>query len=577
MTLIKRAKKISLDGKGSLTLSPNDYVTQGGEGVIYQKGKTVIKLYLDSKKMAQDNMTDKIRLLARGLKHPSIVAPEGVVFDQKNNPIGYHMPFVTGEPYPRIFTNDWRSQNGFNDKAVTILAGKMHEVVDFAHSQGALMVDANELNWLADVRDVNNPVPYAIDVDSWQIDKFKASVIMPSVRDWHSQDFGAETDWFAWGVVSFLLFTGVHPYKGKLDGYKPGELERRMKDNASVFLPEVRLNKAVRDFRSIPGPLLDWYQATFTKGERSVPPSPFKTGKTNTNLGRVMRVVATTTGGLIYEKLFDLANDEVISVWPCGIIRTKSGKLIDLATKKEIGKVSGSRVAIIKKDNGWLVSEMIGSGWQWRHINRNGLESLLSVPVTTKSVVRSDNRIFVTTETELIELTLQQFSKPVITIGKRWSVLSNATKWFQGIGVSDVLGAMHLIAPFAESSVAIVRVPELDGLKPVNGLCGNRWAEIITINKQGEYEAHDLSFDAEWKKYSLQSRKVDGPDQNLVALPKGVTASIPEDGELIISVPTKGEQKVIKDKDLATDMRLANIENKVVYRKDGALWSLRMQ
>ncbi len=577
MTLIKHATKVTLDGHGTLTLRASDYVTQGGEGAIYRKGKNIIKLYLDPKKMQRDDMSSKVRLLAGGLDHPSIVSPKGVVFNTKNKPIGYYMPFVNGEAFSRLFTNDFRSQCGFGEKESVIVASKMHEIVQFAHDQKALMVDANELNWLADIKKINDPTPYVIDVDSWEIDRWKASVIMPSIRDWHSSNISEMSDWFAWGVVSFLLFTGIHPYKGKLDGYKPGELERRMKDNASVFLPKVRLNKAVRDFKTIPGPLLDWYQATFTQGERVVPPSPLQTGKANTKLGRIMRVVSTTTGGLVYEKLFGLSGDKIVSVWPCGIVRTESGQLIEVKTKKVVGSVTGVRAAVVSRDDGWLIAEEIGETWQWRFISRKGKESELSVSLDVTAVVRSGGRLFAITKNELVELRVQQFQTPILTAHNRWQILGKATTWYQGVGISNVLGAMHVIAPFGDNSLAIVRTPELDGLQTVSAVSGNRFVETITINHEGEYQAYSFTFDVNWKKYSVNTRTLDSPEQNLTALPKGVVVSIPEDGQLIIAVPTQGIQKVVNDKDIGSDMQLGRIGEQVVYRKDGELWSLRMQ
>ena len=578
MSLITKPTKVNLEGKSALTLRPVDYMAVGGEGAIYKKDNTIIKLYLDPKKMERDDMISKVRLLAKRLTHPSIIAPRGVVTRDDDTTIGYHMPFVSGEALPLMFTNDWRTQNHFGDaQAVTLTAG-MHEVVNYAHTAGALLVDGNELNWLADVTDIRNPVPYAIDVDSWQIDRFKATVMMPSIRDWHTKGVTAESDWFAWGIVSFLLFTGIHPFKGTLAGYKPGELERRMKDHASVFNPNVRLNKAVRDFAAIPGPLLEWYRETFSGNGRAIPPSPLQTGAVQTAIGRVMRAVATATGGLVYEKLYEKLGDAVVSVWPCGVVRLASGALVELAGKRTIGQTVGTKVAIVSNTDGWLIADESGHTWHCRSINRVTLaETPLSLSVPVVQIVRNGERLFVVTETELIELTLLQFGKPILTLGNRWHVLGLGTRWFGGMGVASVLGAMHLISPYGTDAVAMVRTPELDDLTTVNALSGNRFAEVVTVNKTGDYEAHTFAFTADWKQYRHHKVAVDGPEQNLTILPKGVTARIVEDGELIIQVPTSGDTKVVQDKDLATDMRLSNIGNQVVYRKDGGLWSLRMQ
>lgn len=575
MAKISKATKVLLEGHGELTLRQSDYVTEGGEGAIYRKGNHVIKLFHDEQKMVTDDMPSKVRLLISSLQHPSIITPKGLV-SKGTNTVGYYMPHVAGEPYPRIFTNDWRAQHNFDTQGVTALSARMHEVMDYTHAQKALMVDANELNWLADISDVRQPVPYVIDVDSWQIGRFKASVIMPSIRDWHGS-ISESSDWFAWGIVTFLLYTGTHPYKGTMAGYKPGELERRMKDNASVFTPGVRLNRAVRDFGVIPGPLLDWYQATFAQGERTVPPSPLKTGATNTSLGKVLRVATTQSGGLIFEKLLELPGEKIVSVWPCGICRTDLGNLIELSTKRLVGTVAGSRVVVVATDSGYLVVEAVGGNWQWRLLDVKGTVIDLTFPLPIETVVRSGERLFVVTETELVEVSLQTFSKPLLTAGKRWQVLTKSTSWFQEVGVSDVLGAMHLIAPFGSEAVAVAGTPELDGLTVVNAKAGTRFAIAITLNQKGEYEEHQFAFDKEWKQYQHKRSLVDGPELNLTVLQNGVVASIKEDGELNIAVPFQGDKKVVSDKDLFTDQQLAHVKEGVVYKHKGALWSLRMQ
>jgi hypothetical protein len=309
-----------------------------------------------------------------------------------------------------------------------------------------------------------------------------------------------------------------------------------------------------------------------------MPPSPLQTGKVQTAIGRVMRAVMTATGGLVYEKLFEKTGDAVVSVWPCGIVRLASGALIELALKRTLGQTRGTKVAIVSNATDWLIAEEVGSVWRCRSINRVTLvETSLSLMVPVVHIVRNGERLFVVTETELIELSLLQFDKPVLTLGNRWHVLKNSTRWFGGMGVSSVLGAMHLISPYGADAVAMVRTPELDGLTIVNALSGNRYAEVITVNKNGDYEAHAFVFSADWKQYRYTKTRVDGPDQNLTILPKGVIARIVEDGELIIIVPTSGDTKIVKDKDLATDMRLSHIGNQVVYRQDGQLWSLKMR
>jgi len=584
MTRITTPTPLALEGIGTLTVRQHDYVTQGGEGAIYRKGERILKLALDPSTFVRSGMAEKIRLLRARLFHTSIVTPAGLVYDQAGVPIGHHLPYVRGEPYPRLFTNDWRTQQGITDASVTALVSAMHEVVVHAHEAGALLVDANELNWLADVSDVRRPVPYAIDVDSWQIGRFKARAVMPSIQDWYSGTDAhgtftpsEATDWFAWGVVTFLLYTGIHPYKGKLDGYKPGDLKRRMQENASVFLPEVRLSRAVRDFSVIPGPLLDWYRATFAEGERSVPPLPHATGTRRRAPIGPARTAVPDAVGLVHEEVLTVSDDPIVSVWPCGVVRTDSGALIEVAHKRVLGHTCRGRTAVAAHSGGYLVAEEVGTAWQCRFLGSDTTAHELSLAIPVREMVRSGDRMFAVTDTELIELTLQMFSRPVLTLGMRWQILGNSTKWYGGVGVSDVLGAMYLIVPDTHDSVAMVRVHELDGLRVVNATAFGRIAVVVVLLCSGQYRMYTFCGGREWRTYDVSVRDLDGPALNLTILPKGAIAEIREDGELAVTVPSQGTERVVSDKDIITAMQLGNIGDGVVYRYRGALWSLRMQ
>src|SRR4051812_23342857 len=107
----KGSIKISLEGRGALVLRETDYVTSGGEGAIYRSASTIIKLYTDPDKMQRDGMPDKIKMLAR-LQHAGIVAPQGLALDESHKPIGFYMPFSTGEPMSRVFVSDFRVRTG---------------------------------------------------------------------------------------------------------------------------------------------------------------------------------------------------------------------------------------------------------------------------------------------------------------------------------------------------------------------------------------------------------------------------------------------------------------------------------
>jgi hypothetical protein len=569
--------EVVLENRGSLILRPTDHVATGGEGSIYRANNTIIKLYTDPRKMNQDSMAQKVKLLS-AIKHPFIVSPSGLVTNNAGTPVGYYMPFAEGEPLPRVFTNDWRKRENFNDKQATVLVDNMRQAVEFAHANHALLVDANEMNWLVSLVKANQPEPRVIDVDSWQIGRFPAKVIMLSIRDWLNPKFSELSDWFSWGIVTFQVYCGIHPYKGTLPGYKPNQMEDRMKAKASVFSPGIQLNKAVRDFSVIPGPLLDWYVATFQQGERTKPPSPFDTGKTMAQVARVLHAVTTASGLLVFEKLLQPANDPVIRVFPCGVVLLKSGKLFDLQKQCQISTAKTKDCEIIRIENGWLKAEVINKHLQFDFINTTSLlEEPLKFDLAGEQIFRCDNRLFVITKQGLTEVILKFFSKPILAVGKTWGILTNSIRWYDGCGIQNAMGATYIIAPFSDTACAEIRVPELDGLKPVSAKAGQRFIVVIALDKQGNYQKVELTLDRDYKTYKVWQEIVDSPDLNLTILPKGVCATIVTDGELNIFVPTSSTNNTVKDKTIATDMTLSNWENKVVYLQNGEVWSVRMK
>ena len=576
MSNIRGNIKIVLDGRGSLTLRPSNYVATGGEGSVYRAARTIIKLYSDPQKMQRDGMTGKLNLLS-GIKNKFIIAPKGLVKSPSGKLMGYYMDYVNGEPLSRVFTNDFRKREGFTDDNASTLVDHMRSAVEFSHSKKAVLVDANEMNWLVVLKDRNNPEPRAIDVDSWSIGKWPASVIMPSIRDWHTKSFNEVSDWFAWGIVTFQIYTGIHPYKGKLQGYKPNDLEKRMKNNASVFSQGVRLNRAVRDFSDIPGRLLDWYVATFDRGERTFPPSPFDTGIATTQMARVLHATTTASGMLVFKKLFEELGDQVIRIFPCGIALLNSGKLVDLSNNRVIGKTQTRDSEIVRTDRGWLKAEMSGDQMKFFHINETGLkETQMTLDLKGKRLFRYENRLFVVTDKGLTEVTLKVLGKPILAVGQTWGAMVNSTRWFDGVGVQDTMGATYIVAPFGDYACVQIRVRELDELKPVAAKAGNRFITVIGLDKNGTYQKVELTLDRTYATYKTWQGEVDSADLNIATLPKGVCATIVDDGELDIFVPTSGTLNKVQDKNILTDMALASWDDKVVYIQNGAVWSLQM-
>ncbi len=570
--------KAVLSGRGLVTLRPSNHLATGGEGSIYRVATdTVVKIYTDPDMMRRVGMPEKIRLLSK-LKSKYVVAPTDLVLSEQQEPIGYYMPYAEGHPLSRVVTTDFWNREGFERRHAMKLVARMRETVAYAHQAKATMVDANELNWLMGFVG-SDPEPKVVDVDSWAIGKWGAKVIMPSIRDWHAASFDEKSDWFSWGVVSFQVFTGLHPYKGTHPSFKKTELVERMKANASVFAPNVRLNRAVRDFSLIPTALRDWYEATFEKGERTVPPSPFDSAPVPAPAVTKKASVFQGSKLLVLERLCSTGNDPVVRIFRSGAVLRSSGALVEARTGRMIAKGVSSGSEVAATSDGWLILENKSGSASLRYSGKgSGKEDKLPFSMEAKGILGYENRIFVLGDKGLTEVRLHDFGDKVIASpGHTWSTLPNSTSLFDGVGVQDAMGAMFLVLPIGNSGLVQVRIRELDGLRAIGGKGGNRFASLMVVGKSGSYQRLDLSFSKDYSSYVAELHQADQPELNLAILPKGVNAAIFEDGELIVSVPSNGNVTTVADKHLSTEMLLGNIGDQVVYIENGDLWSLRMK
>lgn len=567
---------VVLEGKGQVTLSANAHVATGGEGSIYRIGDIGIKIYLDQDKIRREGLTEKVKLLAQ-IRHPYIVAPQGLVTSTAGVPIGFHMPFAEGASLPPLFTNDFRKQVGFTDQDATRLVEGMREGVQFAHDHQAIMVDGNELNYLAVLSKKKAPEPRFIDVDSWTLGRWRSTAIMLSIRDWHSKTFTPLTDWFSWGVVTFQLYTGIHPYKGRLDGFGFGDFEARMKANASVFRKGVRLNNAVRDFSRIPSGLLGWYEAVFENGERTIPPSPQEAAQVPA-CARTLRVVTAGKGTLVFEKILERTNDDALRLFACSVGLFASGALVDLKSKREIGNADPATAEVARVEDGWLIVSGCGNNMRAQYVDYvSYAKQDIALPITGERFVRYENRLFVVNDRGITEVVLKLFGKPILAVGQTWGAMPLSTRWFDGCGIQDALGATYIVAPYGPAMCAHIRVRELDGVRPVAAKAGNRFVAIVGIDKLGAYRKYEFALNKEYDSYTLWQGKADGPELNMAILARGVCATVVEDGRLVIFVPSTGAKTDVQDPHIATDMTLYADADRVVYTREDSVWSVRMK
>jgi len=250
-----------------VVISDDDFLCKGGEGKIYLKGGVAYKIYHDPSQMIPQA---KIQELSQ-LDDPLIIKPLDLIFSGKQI-VGFTMRALQGDTYPlvKLFTNTFRDNNGITDDSTTELVENIKNKIQYIHSQNCLIVDGNELNYMVEKDFVT---PYFIDVNCWQTKSFPATALMPSIQDYKTKGFSDVTDWFSFGIVSFQLFIGIHPFKGNVKGYKKRDFAKRIVDCVSVLNPKVSIPNAARDFALIPSSYMDWYFKMFEKGQRIPPPA----------------------------------------------------------------------------------------------------------------------------------------------------------------------------------------------------------------------------------------------------------------------------------------------------------------
>lgn len=570
--------QVVLPGKGDLVLQPQDHLATGGEGAVYVKDGLVFKLYLDPKAARARGMADKVALLA-GLRHPFIVAPIDVLLDKHQDLVGYYMPAASGEALMRVFTTAWRAANGFGDTQAIKLVENMRVAVEAAHGLGAVVADGNETNWLADGLE-----PRLIDVDSWQIGRFPATAVMASIFDYHRPPPSRESDWFAWGIVSFQVLTGIHPYKGTHPDFRRGDLEARMRANASVLDPKVRLNSAVRDFAVIPGGLRDWYEAVFQNAERLPPPSLLGSA-VPAGAPRRARAVASAGGTLRHDRHLTLPGQaRLVTREGLAIVET-AGELraYDIVRRQRIAGVDPSGLARLLKQEAVLIRN--GGGYVWLELDGAAIRgrlvagerdplpasaALASLPCVAERLLVLGGRVFALNGDQdqgMIELAIDQLgARTFLSIRQAWPVRARASRYYDGFGVTDCLGVPFVVLPEGHGDLLIQRAIGLKDYRIIGGYAGGRQCIVVSAIRRGDGQLYRLLLRQVGQEFALaEATVVDDPNLNVAVTERGIALEIADDGELVVWNTQGATVRRIADAALTRELGLLALPGGVFY------------
>jgi hypothetical protein len=546
----------------------NDYMASGGEGSIYAKGSVVYKIYHDPKKMIP---YDKIIELKSLETKPNILIPLDLVLDAKSQVVGFTMSRVLDTvPLCKLFTNGFRNKNGVTPKLILELVETLQKDIQFIHKKDCLIVDLNELSFLVDGKFV---IPYFIDVNSYQTPHFPASALMPSVKDWHTKGFSELTDWFAFGIVACQLFVGTHPYKGMHPNYTVQEMERRMKDNVSIFNPKVSVNAATRDFNLIPVEYKNWFIDMFEKGKRTPPPLVAHMQV----ITPVVVKVVDSTGNFVIEFIREY-KEIILDYW------TYNGSSIAvLPNKVYIDKVEYDSVAeglvftpktftplTVNIENGQLVFRTFKG-----EVGRD-------LPASELMVV--GNTIFCRWGDKFREIGVDEWNDKIyIYVKNSWNVMPNSTQVFDGCIYQDVLGKAHLMIPFKGPNgtcCSVLQVKELQGYQVIDAKQQNQVCVIKAVDNNGRYDRFILKFSDDYSSYVCRIVEDVGlGEPNFVVLSNGVCVAINENDEIeIFHNSMKSDSvKIIRDPVIKGSMKLYKDGVTVLFADGRKIYKISMK
>lgn len=508
------------DEQGSkLVLGPNDHIATGGEGSVYARKDRVFKVYLDTAKAAKARLEEKVAVLRR-LQHPGVAAPTGALRDKNGAFVGIALRRVEGEALCKLYTNTWRDANQFGVDETRHVAAAMREVVQFAHGHQALLVDGNELNWL-----VHDHKPVAIDVDSWQLQGFPATAIMASIQDPLLQQnakgvlqFSEGSDWFAWAVVTFQLWTGIHPFKGTHPGFARNAMLERMKAGASVFDASVSLPAAVRPFSDIPVALRQWYRDVFEQGARTQPPARWEATVAAQTAPR-LKVTQLLNAALRQERLGGAGGKVVAAFGGYVIARTPGGLILwdalrkapaDWVLESDLQAVLRREAAIVRLPaTEALVRLVPNAGLQL--LTKEKPSEVSTLPSRATGLWQSGQRMFALVEgvsNGLVELSVAMVGqRAVLSIDKQWPVNTLSTSFFRACFVQDCLGVPFL-GVLEAAGLVQMKAPALKHLKVVQALGIDRHNVWVTAIRKADGESVRLRLTAGVNEFEVQEEEV---------------------------------------------------------------------
>ena len=500
-------QKIRVGPRGAIiTLTDKNYKASGGEASIYVMGGKAYKLYHEpDKKMLP---AQKMQELA-AISNSQIVLPQEIVYDTNGKPIGYTTQFVNdAEPLLKLFTRTFKDDNNISFQMINELVKQTQLVVSDVHTAKCLAVDLNELNILFKLG--THLEPWFIDTDSYSTPSFKATAIMDSVRDRRVSKYDSKgilhynpdemSDWFSWAIITFWIYTNIHPFRGGHSNYRPKDKQKQMDDGISIFHPGVRIPPTVNDFKVIPKRHLDWYKQIFLKNDRSIPPLP------DSSVPLLVPTQIVTIQGTDKITVSEIISysDAITSVHQfMGIYYVATKKHL-YAGKKEIGTINGKKTLICNASDGTpIIASQVANKITFEELtNSTPLGTISSTDMFSRN-----GSIYTITNAKLIENAFTAFGDKIIhRINELENVSIHSAKMYDGCVIQDLLGKKYLTLPYKLGNSFSKHIPQLDGYRIVDAK-SDKTITVVLAEKGGIYNRFIIVFDRKFSNFEIREVK----------------------------------------------------------------------
>lgn len=559
--------KIFVQNVGAVTLDQKNFIAKGGEGSIYGKGNIAYKIFEDRKHSMPEQKIKELSVLDRY----NIIKPEHLIFDTKNHVLGYTMKLVK-DTYAicQLFNKSFKQRNNITHEMSINLVKQLQETVKFIHNKNILVVDLNELNFLC-----NNTFDdiYAIDVNSYQTNSFPATAIMDSIRDRHSHNkFNENTDWFSFGIVSFQMLIGIHPYKGKHPDYEnlpfAERLDQRMLNNASVFDKNVLLPKVCEPFSAIPKALKHWYEQVFDKGKRLPPPDNYEI-----SVHVVVHKTKVVSGNLIEITPLQECDWPILDLYP-GFNNVALTKNHIYVGAREFPKPS-SKTKVCFIDNKPIAAWINNGLLNLREIET---QTDLSINSAAEELMDYDGRVYVKNGIDIIEIRFLNTNNRLIPLQKIVGKVMDldATKIFDGVIIQNMLGK-HYASIFPNSGVCYqIKLTELDNLDVIDAKYENHVLVAIAVDRKGNYHRHVFWLNDNYSTYTARVvNNINYTGINFTVTDSGTAVLIREDDKIEVFRGT--HINIVEDKAINGNMKLYHLGNSILFTQDNKIYSMKMK